>query len=255
MARIVVDNLSIDYPVYSAEAFSLKRTILRFSSGGRIAVNTRHHVIVEALRHVSFELNDGDRVGLIGRNGAGKSTLLRAIAGVCAPTGGRIEIDGRLSFLFDVMSAMDPEATGYENIWYTATMLGIEVGRMRTLIADIEEFSELGDYLRLPLRTYSSGMQVRLSFALITSIDPDILLLDEAIGAGDTHFIHKAEQRAQSLYERTKIMVLASHSNEFVRQLCNKAMYLDGGHVVAFGPTDEVIDLYMRGDRYKAPTE
>lgn len=244
---ISIQNVSVDLPVYDGVQRSLKRQLMNAGTGGRISRDRRNHIIVEALRDVSLEVASGGRLALIGRNGAGKSTLLRLMAGICEPTRGRVHTTGKISTLFDIGSIMDPEMTGYENVAYASSILGIDRRRLNELSADIAEFTELGDYLHMPVRTYSSGMMVKLSFAIATSIDPEILLLDEALGAGDAHFLDKARRRNDSLYARSSIVVIASHSAALLRDLCTTAAWLDRGQLVRVGPVDEVLDAYEKG--------
>jgi ABC-type polysaccharide/polyol phosphate transport system ATPase subunit len=247
VAHIKIENVSVELPVYDGIQRSLKRELLNAGTGGRISRDRKNHVFVEALRDVSLEVKSGDRVALIGRNGAGKTTLLRLMAGICEPTRGQVYTEGRISTLFDVSSIMDPEMTGYENIDYASSILGMERRNLKELYRDVAEFTELGDYLHMPVRTYSSGMMVKLSFAIITSVEPEILLLDEALGAGDAHFVDKAQRRSESLYERSSIVVMASHSSSLLRQLCHTAVWLDRGDLVRIGPIDEVLDAYEKG--------
>jgi ABC-2 type transport system ATP-binding protein/lipopolysaccharide transport system ATP-binding protein len=175
------------------------------------------------------------------------------MADVMEPTGGRVRISGRTSTLFNLAGLMDPELPGYENVFYAGGLIGIPRSRLRKLMPDIESFAELGDFLRMPVRTYSAGMKVRLGFAVATCIEPDILLMDEVIGAGDAHFVDKAVRRAQQLYQQSNILVVASHDPELLHGLCNKAVLLDHGKVVALGPLDEIARRYAVGDAVPAP--
>ena len=185
--------------------------------------------VVEALRDITLSLKEGDRVGLVGHNGAGKSTLLRLLSGIYEPTRGSARIRGRVAPVFDLGVGMDPEISGYENIIIRGLFLGQTRKQMLAKIDEIAEFTELGEYLSMPLRTYSTGMRVRLAMGVVTSIDPEILLLDEGIGAVDAEFMKKARVRLQDLVERSGILVFASHSNEFLAQLCDTAMWIDHG--------------------------
>jgi ABC-type polysaccharide/polyol phosphate transport system ATPase subunit len=191
-------------------------------------------------------LNHGDRVGIIGHNGAGKSTMLRVLAGIYQPSQGLIRIDGRVSPLFNTSPGMDIDDTGYENIVTCGLMLGMTRAEIKRKLPEIEAFTELSDYLSLPARTYSSGMHVRLGFAIATAIDPEILLLDEGLGAGDARFAMRAAQRVEALIGRSSIMVLASHSDDLIRQMCNRTILLKRGRVVADGATEDVLDLYTQ---------
>jgi ABC-2 type transport system ATP-binding protein/lipopolysaccharide transport system ATP-binding protein len=193
---------------------------------------------------VSFALKQGDRVALIGHNGAGKTTLLRVLAGIYRPVSGRIVSEGRIAPLFDISLGMNPDSTGWENIRIRALYLGMKTDEINRKIEAIAEFTELGQFLEMPLRTYSLGMQTRLAFAVSTAIDPEILLLDEGIGAGDAAFIEKATLRLDEFVERAGIMVLASHSMNLVERFCNKALVMEHGRVKFFGPAAEAMDFY-----------
>jgi len=199
---------------------------------------------VRALNHLSMTIRDGDRLGLIGANGAGKTTLLRVLAGIYAPTLGRVHINGRVSTLFITSPGLDTEDTGYENIYTCGRFLGMSKAEIARKLPDIEEFSELGDYLALPVRTYSAGMLTRLGFAVATAIDPDILVLDEGLGAGDARFAERAKKRVETLLRRTNVLILASHSNDLIKQMCNRAVLLDHGRVIRDGKPDEILEQY-----------
>ena len=243
MASVTLDDVTIEFPIYDARTRSMKNRLLGLGTRGRIGVD-RGSVRVRALRNVSLELRDGDRVGLIGRNGAGKSTFLRVLSGIYEPPQGRIVIEGTTASLLDMSLGMDPEATGYENILLRSAILGLSPAEAAARIPDIEAFTELGAHLGLPLRTYSSGMSLRLAFAISTCVQPEILLLDEVIGAGDTHFMEKAQQRMAEMTDRAKILVIASHAAPQITRLCNKALLLHEGQVLAFGPVDTVLGRY-----------
>jgi ABC-2 type transport system ATP-binding protein len=190
----------------------------------------------------------GDRVGLVGHNGAGKSTLLRLLSGIYEPTRGRTVVRGRVAPVFDLGVGMDPEITGYENIIIRGLFLGQTRKQMLAKVDEIAEFTELGEYLSMPLRTYSTGMRVRLAMGVVTSIDPEILLLDEGIGAVDADFLKKAQSRLQALVERSGILVFASHSNEFLARLCKTAMWIDHGAIKMTGGIEEVVRAYEGDD-------
>ena len=243
MASITLEDVTIEFPIYDARTRSMKNRLLGLGTRGRIGVD-RGSVHVRALRNVSLELRDGDRVGLVGRNGAGKSTLLRVLSGIYEPPQGRIVIEGTTASLLDISLGMDADATGYENIMLRSAILGVGPAEAAARIPEIEAFTELGAHLGLPLRTYSSGMGMRLAFAISTCVEPEILLLDEVIGAGDTHFMEKAQRRMAEMTERAKILVIASHAAPQITKLCNKALLLHEGEVLAFGPVDSVIERY-----------
>ncbi len=253
MATAVLGNVTIDFPIYGSSHLSLRQTLFggaRKLFGGEVPRQPR--VVVRALENVSFELNNGDRLGLIGHNGAGKSTLLRVLAGVYAPTIGTIRLEGRISPLFNAAPGLDPEDTGYENIKTCGMFLGMTDSEIETRIPDIAEFSELGEYLDLPVRTYSAGMMTRLGYAIATSIEPDILLLDEGLATGDARFATRAEERLQSLISRSSILVLASHSDVMIKAMCNQAALMEKGHIIALGPVEEIIDYYHRWEEKAA---
>jgi len=247
MASITLDRVTVDFPIYNAKKRSLKSELIRRTVGGHIEATDENHVSVMALRDVSLRLDDGDRLGLVGRNGAGKSTLLRVLSGVYEPPTGRAVINGTVSSLTDMMMGMDPEATGYENILLRSVFLGLSVKQARASIADIEEFTELGNFLKLPMRTYSTGMMVRLAFAISTAVTPEILIMDELIGAGDAAFFVKAEARLNRLIGSTRILVLASHDDGMLRRICNKGLLMEEGCAVMMGPIAETLDRYRDG--------
>ena len=221
-------NAWVEFPIFDAKARSLKKAFLG-KAGGTIGRNESNVVVIEALRDITMSLELGDRVGLVGHNGAGKSTLLRLLSGIYEPTRGVATVTGRVAPVFDLGVGMDPEISGFENIIIRGLFLGQTRKQMLAKVDEIAEFTELGDYLSMPLRTYSTGMRVRLAMGVVTSIDPEILLLDEGIGAVDADFLKKAQARLQGLVERSGILVFASHSNEFLARLCKTAMWIDHG--------------------------
>ncbi|MEA2831613.1 MAG: lipopolysaccharide transport system ATP-binding protein [Bradyrhizobium sp.] len=244
MTSIVLDRVTVDFPIYNARGRSLKSALLRRTVGGRIETTPDRHVSVLALRDINLTLNKGDRLGLIGRNGAGKSTLLRVLSGVYEPPIGTVKIEGAVSALTDMMMGMDIEATGYENIILRSVFLGISVEQAKRSVPEIEEFSELGDFMHLPMRTYSSGMMLRLAFAVTTAVTPEILIMDEVIGAGDSAFLEKAQARLNRIIGDSHILVIATHSDFMMRQFCNKAALMESGRLVMLGTVDEVLDAY-----------
>jgi ABC-2 type transport system ATP-binding protein/lipopolysaccharide transport system ATP-binding protein len=243
-----VVDASVDIPVYDVAGTSLRKFILGRTVGGRFAQGSSH-VIINALKNISFEAHDGDRIGLIGNNGSGKTTLLRALADVYPPTSGSVKVNGRVSTMFDATLGMYEDSTGFENIRVSGILWGLTRSQIEASMTDIIEFTELGDYLSLPLRTYSTGMKLRLAFAIATLRQPDILLLDEVIGVGDAGFYQKAYSRLQSLVRRTRILVVASHSNAIIKQLCNKAIWLRNGVLVAYGDVEGVLKDYQNDNK------
>ena len=242
--EIRVDSLCVEFPIFDANARSLRNALLNLGTGGAIRPSARSRVTVTALEDVSFSLRDGDRLGIVGHNGAGKTTLLRALAGIYEPTRGSVLCRGQIAPLFDITLGMDPDATGYENISIRGLFLGMSAQEIEAHSQDIVDFSELGPYMHMPIRTYSTGMRVRLAFAIATAIRPDILLLDEMIGAGDARFFERAERRLGEFLNRAQILVLASHSNAIIRKLCNKALLLHHGKVVGLDSVDEILKAY-----------
>jgi ABC-type polysaccharide/polyol phosphate transport system ATPase subunit len=252
MSRVTARNLHLHFPMHNSSSRSLQLDIYQ-KLGGHIAIEDRA-AHVEALRGVSFELKDGDRLALIGHNGAGKTTLLKVLAGVYPPTYGSVEVEGRLTPLTDLSLGMDPESTGYENIILRCVFMGMTFREARENRERIAAFSELGDFLGMPVRTYSTGMAMRLAFAISTSVEPEILILDEMIGAGDQTFIKKAQDRVQSLMDTTSILIMASHNTSIIRRLCNQALWLEGGLVKGYGPIDEIVREYEKGDAPRGET-
>jgi ABC-2 type transport system ATP-binding protein/lipopolysaccharide transport system ATP-binding protein len=202
-------------------------------------------MVVEALRDITFSLKAGDRLALIGANGAGKTTLLRAIAGIYEPIQGLLSTRGRISSIFDINLGIDPDLSGFDNIRLRALLFGLTAPEIERRLPDIMEFTELGDYLEMPVRTYSTGMMLRLSFAVATSFEPEILLMDEWILSGDAHFMSKAEQRIQNFVDRASVLVLASHNLDLCRRWCSLGLWLDRGSIRAFGPIEFVVQQYQ----------
>jgi ABC-type polysaccharide/polyol phosphate transport system ATPase subunit len=248
MTRVFLENVRVDFPIYGAPQRSLRTTIFQRATGGLIHRDGRHkeRVVVRALSDLSLRLEEGDRLGLIGHNGSGKSTLLKVIAGIYEPTIGTRAVQGRVTPLFDMMPGLDPEDNGYENILTAGMLLGMSRDQVESKIPEVEEFCELGEYLSLPVRTYSAGMITRLGFALVTALEPGVLLIDEGFGTGDLRFTERATERMDEFMGRSRIIVLASHSESKIKSICNKAALMQEGRLVAVGP---VADIY---DRYKA---
>ena len=243
---IDVRNVTVDIPIFDSNRSLRKSLYNRYlgNLGGEIQQSSGKHLHVRALHEINFRLNDGDRLGLIGHNGAGKSTLLNVLAGIYKPHRGVVSIGGRVTPLFNPSLGLDSDDTGYENIYTIGMFYGLTKQAVDAKRDEIIAFSELGDFIHSPVRTYSSGMLLRLSFAIVTSLNPEILLMDEGIGAGDAAFAHKASERLGSFYEKINILVLASHSDALIKQMCNKAMLLDHGKILKLGEVDEVMDFY-----------
>jgi ABC-2 type transport system ATP-binding protein len=239
---ITTKDACVDFPIFDAKSRSLKKTVMGLV-GGNIASQSKVPII-QALADVSVRLEHGARVALVGHNGAGKTTLLRLLAGIYEPTRGVAEIRGRVAPIFDLGVGMDPEISGLENIMIRGLFLGMTRKQMEDRVDDIAEFTELGDFLRMPLRTYSTGMRVRLALGVVTSIDPEILLLDEGIGAVDAAFLEKSKRRLADLVDRSGLLVFASHSDEFLRELCDSAIWMEHGRVKQQGELEEVLRAY-----------
>lgn len=255
MNSIDVQDIHVEFPLYGQRQRSLRnflvpksliggRRPVLASVGGAIEAELSGKVLIKAIDGLSFSLQQGDRLGIVGHNGAGKTTLLRVLAGVYEPTRGRVSVRGSVTPMFSLSDGMDQDATGYENIWLRSSVLGFSRSDIAKHMDDIAEFSELGDYLNMPVRTYSSGMYVRLGFAIATTLDPQILIMDEMIGAGDAKFITRAEARLKRMVERTGIMVVATHSTGIVKTWCNKAMLLSHGKLVHFGDVEDTMRRY-----------
>jgi ABC-type polysaccharide/polyol phosphate transport system ATPase subunit len=243
--ELTLKNVSVSFPIYQVGSRSLKKRLLYRGTGGQMASDANHRLVVEALRDVSISLKAGDRVALIGRNGAGKTTLLRVMAGVYEPTVGDVIFHGRISPMFDISLGIDSEVSGYDNIRLRGLILGLSASEIESRIPDIVEFTELGDYLDIPVRAYSSGMMTRLTFAIATCFSPEILLMDEWIMAGDAAFLAKAQHRVQTFVERANILVLASHSLEICRQWCTKAVWMERGEIKMLGDIEPVLNAYV----------
>lgn len=246
MAHIKLSDVHVRYPVYSSGS---QRSLLGFAANrasfGRIAREAGKIPHVDAINGVSFELKDGDRVALIGRNGSGKTTLLKVCAGLMYPDAGAIDVKGSRASILNAGGGLDVEKTGLENIDLIGRLHRVPRNRRKALVEDIAEFTELGDFLNLPVRTYSSGMGIRLAFALATSVERDIVVVDEVIGAGDALFLEKAARRVKSMFERAKILILATHSGAIAEQMCNRSIWIGGGKVMADGDPQTTWQAYL----------
>jgi len=242
MARIELEDVSLTFSLRQATRLSLKEYALNL-----MFLNRNNPLIsVHALDGVSLSAGDGDRIGVIGHNGAGKSTLLKLLAGIYPPTRGARRVEGRICSLFDITLGFEPDASGRENIRYRAYLQGETPRSLAAKIDEIEAFSELGDFLDTPVRYYSAGMAVRLAFSIATATEPEVLLVDEVLGVGDLAFQLKARKRMREMMATARVMVMVSHDLESIRQMCNRAVWLEHGRVVADGPADDVVDGYIR---------
>ena len=235
MPRLCLEHVTVHLPILGARAFSLKHTLMASATGGRIG-REAGITVVEALNDICFDLRDGDRLGITGHNGAGKTTLLRVLSGAYPPTSGTRVCDGRLATLIDPSLGIQPEATGYENIMLRGLVMRIGRKRIRQLRGEIAAFTELGDFLSMPVRTYSSGMRMRLAFAIVTSVPADILLMDEWLSVGDADFQPKAEARMRDLVSNSGILVVATHSKDLIARECTRMITLKHGSIVADAP-------------------
>lgn len=210
------------------------------TTGGSIS-NDRNVVVVESLSHLTFDLCEGDRVGIIGHNGAGKTTLLRVLGGVYEPTYGEITLYGKTTALFDLALGMEGELTGYENIVLRGLFAGMTLEEIEKHTPEIIEFCGLGDYLQMPLRTYSSGMILRLAFAIATCRQSEIVIMDEWISTLDEEFLKRVRTRLLEMAGKSKVLVMASHQMDLIRSMCNKVMILEHGKLKAFGSIDQIL--------------
>src|ERR1700722_12441238 len=242
-ASIETRDISVLFPLYHGNSRSLKKLLVAAASG-RLAEDQQHRVVVRALSEISFTLKSGERLGLVGSNGAGKTTLLRVLAGIYEPVTGSVRLRGTMNALLDPSMGMNAELTGRENIMLRGLYNGFSGPMLTRLEQDVIAFSELSDFIDLPMRIYSAGMAVRLGFALATAIRPRILLMDEWFLAGDAGFMEKARQRLEEMVRAADILVLTTHSDEIVRQWCTRVMWLDKGRIKADGPAAEIMDQY-----------
>jgi len=240
MARLQLDNVGLTFRVRYGGRVPLKEYVLNLFHRRQ----TSPVIEVNALSDISMNLTDGDRIGIIGHNGAGKSTLLKVLAGIYEPTAGKRRVSGRISSLFDISLGFEMEATGWQNIAYRSFLQGETPKSIRPKMKAIAEFSELGDFLNMPVRYYSSGMFVRLAFSIATAIEPEILLVDEALGAGDLAFQQKVRERIREIVSKARVLVVVSHDMDAVKSMCDKIVWLDHGRVRQVGPSEEVADAY-----------
>lgn len=248
MTSIVLVDASVDFPVFNAAGRSLKNRVIDIATGGHINKNHDGHVVVRGLDSVTLSFSEGDRIGLIGHNGAGKTTLLRVLSGIYVPTSGHATIDGDCTSLIDISLGIDPEATGRENIRLRAAMMGIPPRVLQRHNDEIMEFTGLGEFLEMPVRTYSAGMQLRLAFAISTAIQPEILIMDEWLSTGDEDFRDKANRRLEEIVDSTRILILASHSKELLLNNCNRLVWMEHGRVRLDGDPQEVASAYFHSN-------
>jgi lipopolysaccharide transport system ATP-binding protein len=236
-SSIIFDNVTIEYNIYNTRSFSLRNKLVESVTGGfiRRGINTS---VVTAVKNASFSLKTGDRVGIVGGNGAGKTTLLRAMAGIYPPIKGKVQITGSVATIIDIGAGMDEELSGIQNIYRLALLRGVKLADIEDKIGDIEEFSGLGAYLKLPIRTYSSGMKIRLMFAVATMTNPDILLIDEMFSTGDADFQIKATARIENNIEKSQVFIFASHDLSLVKKYCHRIFQMAHGFITEIASKD-----------------
>lgn len=244
MADILLENVTIDIPVFTAENRSLRKSLLRLGGSNSRLKQESGHVVARALNKISLHLKDGDRLGLVGVNGAGKTTLLRALAGTYPPVSGHIRAQGRIASLLDVSLGLDYELSGLQNIYLKGMFHGLNRRQIDARLEEVIDFADLGEFINLPVRTYSSGMVLRLAFSIITSMEPDIILMDEWVSVGDSHFIERATERLESFVGKSSILVLASHSEDLIRKVCNRAVLMSQGNILNDGSVNDVYHQY-----------
>ncbi len=244
MIGLSADAVGVTFPLYHGESRSLKKTVLT-TAAGRFKQSSRRGLAIEALRDISLSLHAGDRLGLVGANGAGKTTLLRLMAGIYEPVAGRLVVNGAVTALLDPGQGLNMDLTGRENIRLRALFSGYREARIRQLQEDVASFTNLGAFLDLPVRSYSAGMIVRLSFAMATAVKPQILLMDEWLLAGDAAFMEQAQHRLETVVRAADILVLSSHNNDIIRRWCNRVVWMDEGRIRADGSPDEALAAYL----------
>ncbi|HEY4759416.1 MAG TPA: ABC transporter ATP-binding protein [Thermoguttaceae bacterium] len=242
MTLVELEDVGLLFSVRRHGRISLKEYLL----SGLYRPSKKSRFEVQALQHINLVIEEGDRLGIIGHNGAGKSTLLKLLAGVYPPTSGKRSVRGQISSLFDIALGFEMEASGWENIMYRGYLQGETPRSIRAKMQPIAEFSELGEFLDMPVRYYSAGMLVRLAFSIATAIEPEILIIDEVLGVGDITFQHKARQRMLELMSSARAVVVVSHDLDSLALLCEKILWLDHGRIRMLGQTEEVIKEYVR---------
>jgi ABC-type polysaccharide/polyol phosphate transport system ATPase subunit len=240
MTLIHLDDVGLRFQVRRFGRISFKEYLLY----GLFRPSKRPTFDVQALEHIGLRIEEGDRLGIIGHNGAGKSTLLKLLAGIYPPTSGRCTVTGHVSSLFDLSLGFELDASGWENILYRGFLQGETPRSIRPKIQPIADFSELGDFLNMPVRYYSAGMMVRLAFSIATAIEPEILIIDEVLSAGDLEFQEKARQRMQNLMSSARAVIVVSHDMPALALMCDRVMWLEHGRIQTIGPTAEVIAAY-----------
>ena len=245
MPQVYLKDVTVDIPIFNSQGRSLKKAVMGFATGGRIGLTEKGKTVVRSLDSINLTVKENERVGIVGHNGAGKSTLLRVLSGVYFPSSGVAKIDGKTGSLIDISLGIDGEATGIENIYLRAALLGIPTKLVDDEISNLITFTELGDFINMPVRTYSTGMHMRLAFGVSTMISPDILLMDEWLSVGDQHFQSLAEERLNNLIERSNILIIASHSRQLIERCCTRVLWLEHGQLKMDGKPNEICPLYF----------
>ncbi len=235
MSLLIANNLGKAYRVYASE----------FQRIGRwFGLPTKPREEHWVLKHISFSINPGEAIGIVGQNGAGKSTLLKMITGTLQPTEGSVQVNGRIAAILELGMGFTPDLTGRQNVFHAAGLMGFSAERINEVIDDIEAFAEIGEYFDEPVRTYSSGMQMRVAFAVATAIRPEILIVDEALSVGDSYFQHKSFERIREFQQQGTTLLIVSHDRGAIQALCNRAILLEKGTVIKDGKPEEVMDFY-----------
>ena len=249
MAVISLSDVTVDYPLLGTNSRSLRSRLLPPLVGGSLRNQSDGQVAVRALDGVSLNIKDGERVALLGPNGSGKSTLLRVAGGIFQPTQGKTLVEGSTGSLIDITLGMNPEASGRDNLYLRGALIGLTRSSVEELLEEIISFTGLGDFIDMPMRTYSSGMQMRLAFAISTVNRPEILLLDEWLSVGDASFREKAKERLIQVVDDSKILLMASHSRALMEKVCSRGIWFESGTVKEDGPIDIVAESYFSSKR------
>jgi lipopolysaccharide transport system ATP-binding protein len=245
MAHIILKQASVVLPIFNSSARSLTNKLVSAATGGALTAQKGGHLSIEALRDLDLNIVAGERLGIVGHNGSGKSTLLRLLSGIYEPSSGSIEKSGSIASLVDISLGINGENTGRENIFLRGKLMGLSKKEIDEKIDEIIEFSELGDYINLPVRIYSSGMLLRLAVSVSTSITADILIMDEWLSVGDGAFGERASARLSGLVDESEILIIASHDRDLIEKTCNKVVWLEHGHIKKIGDTHEITSEYF----------
>lgn len=245
MAHMSLKQASVVLPIFNSSSRSLTNSLVSAATGGVLSAQKGGHISIEALTNLNLEISAGDRLGIMGHNGSGKSTFLRLLSGIYEPSSGEIERSGSIASLVDISLGINAESTGRENIFLRGKLMGLSKKEINEKIDEIIEFSELGDYINLPVRIYSSGMLLRLAFSVSTSITADILIMDEWLSVGDGAFAERASNRLRELVDSSEILVIASHTRSLIEQTCNKVVWLEHGVIKKVGSVEEIVPQYF----------